>query len=100
MPIPFSKTLHSPERRERNWKGRLKAMTSRSLPSRASKHPLLARFLMLVLVLTIWLGVIHDFRIGGEVLIVLVRHAKHELAQLGDVAERLKRELTTWNEDP
>jgi len=71
-----------------------------NLPNKAAKHPLLARFLVMVFVMTLALGVVHDCRIAGEVLIVLVRHAKHELVQLGDVAERLKREITTWKSDP
>lgn len=67
-----------------------------NLPNKAAKHPFLARFLILVFVITLGLGVIHEARLAGEVLIVLVRYTKHELAQLGDVGHRLWDELTTW----
>jgi hypothetical protein len=71
-----------------------------NLPDKAAKHPFLARFLIFVFVVTLGLGVIHEFRLAGELLIVIVRYTKHELAQLRDVGERLKRELTTWESDP
>ncbi len=76
----------------------MSAANWQNLPHR--DHPLLKRFLIAVFVVTLGLGFIHECRIAGEVVIVLVRHGKHELAALGDVAERLKRELTTWKEDP
>ena len=68
--------------------------------SKAAKHPVLAHALKLVFVITLTLGVAHECRIAGEVLIVLVRHVKYELTALADVAERLERELTMWKSDP
>jgi hypothetical protein len=68
---------------------------------RASDHPLIAGWLAPLFIITLAIGVIHECRIGGDVLIVLVRHAKEELGGLADVGRRLRHELTTWDtEEP
>lgn len=82
--------------RKRNWSGLMSVSNWQDLPNKAAKHPLLARFLILVFAMALGLGVIHEARLVGEVLIVLVRYTKHELGQLADVGRRLRDEFTTW----
>ena len=74
----------------------MSASSWQNLPNKAAKHPFLARFLIFIFVITLGLGVIHEARLAGEVLIVLVRYTKHELGQLADVGRRLRDEFTTW----
>ena len=60
----------------------------------ASNHPVLATFLTFIFITALGLGVIHECRLAGEILIVVVRHAKHELAALGDVWDRLRKVIS------
>ena len=62
----------------------------------ASDHPLLAVWLCIFLSSTLLLGFLHESRILGDCLIVLVRHAKYELAACADMFRRLKNELSSW----
>lgn len=66
----------------------------------ASDHPVIASWIVLFVLITLGIGVVHECRIGGDVLIVLVRHGKEELLGLADVGRRLRHELTTWDVDP
>jgi hypothetical protein len=75
----------------------MSAETWQNLPKRAAEHPVLTGWVVLALSITLGIGVMHECRIGGDVLIVLVRDAKEELRALVGVAERLKKELTTWD---
>jgi hypothetical protein len=54
-------------------------------------HPLVALFLFI----TFCIGLAHETRIVGDMLVILVRYSKEELTGLRDVAQRLKREFTT-----
>jgi hypothetical protein len=67
------------------------------LPKQISHSPFLYFALVVFLIVTLMIGVIHEFRIGGDLLIVLVRHAKEELTGLADVGRRLRHEFTTWD---
>ena len=63
-------------------------------------HGVTSRLLSAFFVITLLLGGIHEIQIGGAVLVVLVRHAKHQLHAVAEVARDLKKELTTWKADP
>lgn len=65
----------------------------------AAEHPLLASLIVLLVVLAILLGGIHELELLGKVLIVLVRDVKQRLTELGHVARNLWRELTKWKVD-
>jgi hypothetical protein len=65
------------------------------LPKCTRKHPLTSLALAILLIITL-INVIHDCRIGGDLLIVLIRDTKEEMRALGDVARRIRHDLTTW----
>ncbi len=65
----------------------------------ASDHPFIAAFLGLFMTIAILLGLLHEFSILGDCLIVLVRHGKDELQDAWNVVRRLKRELSTWKSE-
>jgi hypothetical protein len=66
----------------------------------AVDHSVRAWSLVIFGVCTLALGLMHEARIAGDVLIVLIRHFKHEVVAGRDVLRRIKRELTTWDSDP
>ena len=63
-------------------------------------HGVTASLLALFFAIALFLGILHEWRIFGDLLILLIRHGKRELAESWDVVVRLKRELTRWKSDP
>ena len=64
--------------------------------NRAAKHPLLACWFALFFVTALFLGTLHEARLIGDCLVVVIRDVKHELQISHEVLKKLKRELTTW----
>lgn len=58
-------------------------------------HPLTGALLGLIFLLIISLGTLHVMRISGEILVVILREFKHEIAGIASVVERVVHELKT-----
>jgi hypothetical protein len=63
-------------------------------------HGVLTSLLGLLFAIALFLGVLHEWLVFGDLLVVLIRHGKRELAEGWEVWLRVKRELTTWKSDP
>ncbi|HKS25583.1 MAG TPA: hypothetical protein VJZ76_22530 [Thermoanaerobaculia bacterium] len=60
----------------------------------AAEHPIVA-IAIAVFALT---GLVHEGEMAGEVLIVLVKRLKERIRSLREIAERLKAQLSTWDD--
>ena len=69
------------------------------LLTRAGGHPLIASWLALFFGIALVLGVMHETRIFGRCLVVLIQEVKHEYAALKGVGREVMQELRTPSED-
>jgi len=69
------------------------------LLTRAGGHPLIVSWLILFFGIALVFGVMHETRIFGRCLVVLIQEMKHEYAGVKEVARDVMRELTTPAED-
>lgn len=64
----------------------------------AAHDPLINSGLLVLSLLIVPLGGMHVLRIFGGFLVVVIQEFKREINDLGKVAGKVWRELTTWNE--
>jgi hypothetical protein len=57
------------------------------------EHPVLTSVVALWVLVTLCTGLLHDVQLAGDVLLVLVRHAKQQLHGIHETFSALWREL-------
>lgn len=61
-------------------------------------HPFLKGLIVLFVGITLFLGLLHEASIAGEVSIVFVQRFKREAIDIADIYRRLKMECMTWQQ--